>query len=180
MNRVVRQTIHEMLFDRGFDTIDTENVDRIVASSTANGNRVLVYFIYDPKVSVKNMKNMREMLDDDPTKYTVLILVYKATITSFAKQFIATDVNDLNVQVFSESELSFNVTKHELVPKHDVLSLEERAAVVRYYKTGLRYFPLLLSTDPVARYYGALPGTMMRITRDSPTAGKYTLYRVVV
>lgn len=179
MNRAVRLTVHEMLFDRGFDKIEMDNVDRIVASSTANGNRVLVYFVYDPKVSVKRMKNMREMLDDDPTKYTALILVYKATITSFAKQFIATDVNDLNVQVFSESELSFNVTKHELVPKHEMLSPEEKATVVRAYKTALRHFPLMLSTDPVARYYGALPGTMMRITRHSPTAGKYTLYRVV-
>jgi len=180
MNRVVRQTIHEMLVDRGFDTIETDNVDRIVASSTANDKRLLVYFIYDPKVSVKNMKNIREMLDDDPTKYVGLILVYKATITSFAKQFIATDVNDLNVQVFSESELSFNVTKHELVPKHEILSQSEKSAVVARYKTGLRYFPLILSTDPVARYYGALPGIMIKITRDSPTAGIYTLYRVVV
>ena len=178
MNRAVRPTVHEMLFDRGFDTIVTDTVDRIVASAV-NGKRVLVYFVYDPKVSVKMMKNMREMLDDDPTKYNVLILVYKATITSFAKQFIATDVNDLNVQVFSENELSFNVTKHELVPKHDILSPEEKATVMSRYKTGIRHFPLMLSTDPVARYYGALPGTMMRITRDSPTAGKYTLYRVV-
>jgi DNA-directed RNA polymerases I, II, and III subunit RPABC1 len=178
MNRAVRLTVNEMLFDRGFNTIVTDTVDRIVAS-TVNGRRVLVYFVYDPKVSVKKMKNMREMLDDDPTKYNVLILVYKTTITSFAKQFIATDVNDLNVQVFSENELSFNVTKHELVPKHDVLSPEEKATVVSRYKTGTRHFPLMLSTDPVARYYGALPGTMMRITRDSPTAGKYTLYRVV-
>lgn len=179
MNRAVRQTVHEMLRDRGFDTIEHESVDRIVACSS-RPERVLVYFVYDPKVSVKKMKNLREMLDEDPTRYTCLILVYKATITSFAKQFIATDVNDLNVQVFSENELSFNVTRHELVPKHEPLSAEEKAAVLRKYKTPLKHFPLMLSGDPVARYYGALPGTMMRITRASPTAGEYVLYRVVV
>lgn len=77
-------------------------------------------------------------------------------------------------------ELSFNVTKHHLVPKHDVLSPEEKRAVVKKYRTAMKHFPLMLASDPVARYYGLLPGAMVRITRPSPTAGEYTLYRVVV
>ena len=44
----------------------------------------------------------------------------------------------------------------------------------------MKHFPLMLSSDPVARYHGLLPGAMVKITRPSPTAGECVLYRVVV
>jgi len=181
MDPNVRVTLHEMLKDRGYDRVEHEDDVSIVAKKTNHDNRsVMVYFIYEPKVSVKRVKNIKEMIDNDETKYECLILVYKTAITTFAKQFITTDVNDLFVQAFSERELSFNVTKHHLVPKHEVLTPEEKRNVVKKYRTPMKQFPLMLSSDPVARYYGLLPGGMVKITRPSPTAGEYTLYRVVV
>lgn len=179
MNPMVRLTLREMLRDRGYIRIDEENNERIVARNEKL-DKVLVYFVYDTKVSVKKMKSIKEIIDEDINTYKCLILVYKSSITTFAKQFISTDVNDLNVQVFSENELSFNITKHNLVPEHQVLTPDQKRAVISKYKTGAKHFPMLLSSDPVARYYGAMPGTMMRITRKSPTAGEYVLYRVVV
>lgn len=179
MNTMVRVTLRDMLRDRGYTEIDEENGERIVARNDSS-EKVLVYFVYDIKVSVKKMKTIKDIIDEDTNTYKCLILVYKSSITTFAKQFISTDVNDLNVQVFSENELSFNITKHELVPKHEVLTPIQKKAVMTKYKTVAKHFPMLLSSDPVVRYYGALPGTMMRITRKSPTAGEYVLYRVVV
>jgi DNA-directed RNA polymerases I, II, and III subunit RPABC1 len=182
MNANVRVTLHEMLKDRGYDRIVSEDDVTIVAKRTSSNDRnVLVYFIYDAKVSVKRVKTIKEMIDNDnDIEYECLILVYKTAITTFAKQFITTDVNNLFVQAFSERELSFNVTKHHLVPKHVVLTPEEKRGVVKKYRTAMKHFPLMLSSDPVARYYGLLPGAMVKITRPSPTAGEYTLYRVVV
>lgn len=179
MNSNVRKTLYEMLTDRGYDRIEEDTYDSVVAYNTTTEDRALVYFVYDHKVSVKRMKSIKDIIDAGE-RYTCLILVYKSAITAFAKQFIVTDVKDLNVQMFSESELSFNITKHELVPKHEILSPEERKDTLKKYRTTLKHFPMMLSSDPVARYYGALPGTMMRITRKSPTAGEYILYRVVV
>ena len=178
MNSIVRKTLYEMLTDRGYDRVEDDTYESVVAFNTTTEHRVLVYFVYDNKVSVKRMKSIKDVIDEGDN-YTCLILVYKSAITAFAKQFIVTDMKDLNVQIFSESELSFNITKHELVPKHEILSAEERNKTLRKYRTTLKHFPMILSSDPVARYYGVLPGTMMRITRKSPTAGVYTLYRVV-
>ena len=181
MNANVRITLHEMLKDRGYANIEHEDDVSIVASKTNQDNRnVMVYFIYEPKVSVKRVKSIKETLDNDKKMYECLILVYKTAITTFAKQFITTDVNDLFVQAFSERELSFNVTKHHLVPKHQVLTPEEKRNIVKRYRTQMKHFPLMLSSDPVARYYGLLPGAMVKITRPSPTAGECVLYRVVV
>lgn len=173
---MVRQTLYEMLHDRGYTRVESDTHEKIVASNGTD--KTLVCFVYDPKVSVKKLKSIKEIIDAGI--YTCLIIVYKSMITAFAKQFIVTDVNNLNVQVFSENELSFNITKHELVPKHELLSTKDRNDLVRKYRASLRNFPLMLSSDPVARYYGALPGTMFKITRKSPTAGEYVLYRVVI
>lgn len=179
MNSIVRKTLYEMLTDRGYDRVEEDTYESVVAFNTTTKDRVLVYFVYDHKVSVKRMKSIKDVIDEGDN-YTCLILVYKSAITAFAKQFIVTDMKNLNVQMFSESELSFNITKHELVPKHEILSAEERNDTLHRYRTTLKHFPMILSSDPVARYYGALPGTMVRITRKSPTAGVYTLYRVIV
>ena len=178
MNTSVRITLHEMLKDRGYNKIECETNERIVASKDEN-TFLLIYFVYDFKVSVKRMKSIKELLDDDPQKYECLILVYKSAITAFAKQFISNDVNDLLVQVFSENELSFNITKHELVPKHELLTIEEKKQILKIYKTSSNHFPIILASDPVARYYGLLPGSMVRITRPSVTAKIYISYRVV-
>lgn len=183
MNPAVRVTLTEMLSDRGYNKLipsdDPSEVSFSMENETTN-KRVLVYFIYEPKVSVKRIKLIKTHIDESPDRYHCLILVYKNAITSFAKQFITTDVNDLFVQVFSETELSFNITKHVLVPKHEVLTNDEAKQIMRTYRVGLKHFPLILSSDPVARYYGLLPGNMVRITRKSPTAGTYVSYRVTV
>lgn len=176
MNDNVRVTLRDMLRDRHYIDIEVENDTTLIASKSPT-DKVMVYFIYDTKVSVKHIKNIKDMLDDE---IKTLILVYKNVITAFAKQFIVTDMNNIFVQAFSETDLSFNVTKHTLVPKHEVLTSDEKRAIMRQYKASLKQFPLLLSSDPIARYYGLLPGAMVRITRKSPTAGEYVLYRVVV
>lgn len=176
MNPTVRPVLYEMLSDRGYDRVELDTPDNIVVS---NGHdKILVCFVYDQKVSVKKIKSIKDIIDVGT--YACMILIYKSMITAFARQFIVTDVNNLNVQLFSENELSFNITKHELVPKHEVLSNKERNEILLRYRATLKNFPLILSSDPVARYYGALTGTMMKITRKSPTAGEYVLYRVVI
>jgi len=73
-----------------------------------------------------------------------------------------------------------SVLEHELVPKHEVLSAEEAADLLRRYKISPTQLPSILSTDPVVKELGAKPGDIIKITRRSPTAGKYTYYRIVV
>ncbi len=72
------------------------------------------------------------------------------------------------------------VTDHVLVPKHEILSADEKKEVLGKFNATEEQFPFLFSIDPVAREIGAKPGDMVRITRKSDTAGETTYYRFVV
>ncbi len=74
----------------------------------------------------------------------------------------------------------FNILEHELVPKHVLLSEEERKEVLKEYRATLKQLPRMLASDPVAKLLGAKPGDVVKIIRKSPTAGENVYYRVVV
>lgn len=86
----------------------------------------------------------------------------------------------LRFELFEEDELSVNITHHELVPKHTPLSDEELKEVLHAHALELAQLPRILSTDPVARYYGLERGQVVRIERKSMSAGLYVTYRQVV
>ena len=77
-----------------------------------------------------------------------------------------------------ESEVK--VTDHVLVPKHEILSDEEKKEILTKFNATEEQFPFLFSSDPVVREIGAKPGDMVRISRISDTAGETTYYRFVV
>ncbi len=91
-------------------------------------------------------------------------------------------VLDVNLQIFELAEVLFNITHHVLVPRHEVISndAEIEELVKRYNLKNRHQFPIILRTDPVARYFGLRSGQLVRITRVSPSAGEYVAYRCCV
>lgn len=178
MNAIVYKTLREMLEDRGYDNIEKEDSNTVIATKNATNECLLAYFVIDVKVSVKKMKYIKELVEEGESNFTHLIIIYKSSITSFAKQFISSDLN-LYVQSFSEKELSFNITKHKLVPKHRKCSTEEKNAILKKFNTPLKNYPCISHQDAVSRYYAFSPGDLIEITRNSPTSGIYVTYRYV-
>ncbi|MEM4500446.1 MAG: DNA-directed RNA polymerase subunit H [Candidatus Woesearchaeota archaeon] len=72
-----------------------------------------------------------------------------------------------------------DVSKHELVPKHEIVSEEEKKKLIEEY-SSLKNFPRIYSTDPQVKILNAKPGDIIKITRKSETGGIVTYYRVVV
>jgi DNA-directed RNA polymerase subunit H len=66
------------------------------------------------------------------------------------------------------------------VPEHEVLSEEEVEEILKRYNITKGQMPKILASDPMAKKVKAKPGDVIRIKRESKTAGKSIFYRVVI
>jgi DNA-directed RNA polymerase subunit H len=74
----------------------------------------------------------------------------------------------------------FDVTKHELVPKHAKLSEKEMKELFEKYAIELQNLPRIFKNDPGIQHLDVKDGDIIKISRKSPTAGETSFYRRVV
>ncbi len=77
-------------------------------------------------------------------------------------------------------ESMFKITEHQLVPKHEILSEQEKRALLERFGITEDKLPRIFVTDPVIAHIKAKVGDVLKITRTSPTAGRSIYYRIVV
>jgi len=78
-------------------------------------------------------------------------------------------------------EEEIDIANHELVPKHIILSQQEKEETMKHY--GIRklgQFPKISNSDPAVKLLKAKPGDLIKIIRKSDTAKESIYYRVVV
>jgi DNA-directed RNA polymerase subunit H len=81
-------------------------------------------------------------------------------------------------------EYEFNVMTHKLVPEHYLLSPEEEKKVLESLKIDKESLPKIRKNDPCILVLEALhgeieEGRVIKIVRESRTAGRAIAYRVV-
>jgi len=187
-------TLSEMMHDRHFNDFSQElrkenilsdikdacinNGITFIDGWTQDQKRIRIVFILQNKWKSTDLK---KYLDEEI--YLALFVCREKPTVNNVKMLKEAFAN-LDFQIFTFKELQMNVTKHELVPKHELLSFDQEdeiQQILQHYNIKSRnFFPLILRNDPVARYFNAKPGNLMRITRPSPTSGTYIFYRCCI
>jgi len=125
-------------------------------------------------VGVQMINQVKKAMTD--IKVEKGIIVSSGRYTQAAK----TNARKRGIELIPRIFPSFNIYEHVLVPKHEIATQEERERVLSEYRVQPYQLPRLKASDPAAKAIGAKPGDVVKVTRDSPTAGKYESYRYVV
>jgi DNA-directed RNA polymerase I, II, and III subunit RPABC1 len=71
--------------------------------------------------------------------------------------------DSFRIEHFKEAELLVDITEHQLVPVHQVLTLTEKSELLKRYRLKETQLPRTQPNDPVARYYGMKRGHVVKI-----------------
>lgn len=134
-----------------------------------------IYFEFSTEASVgiKHLRVFAQFLHDH-NYYSGVYITSAPVTTSALKQ---SSNLPIGIEIFAEQDLLVNITKHELVPKHILLSPEEKKALLERYRLKETQLPRIRTEDPVAKYLGLRRGQVVKIIRKSETAGRYASYR---
>ncbi|RZC77547.1 hypothetical protein C5167_001709 [Papaver somniferum] len=175
---LARKTTFEMLKDRGYDvpenelnltlpefrSIYSENPDlerlRISLPLLSNpSKRISVIFCGTEKIKKGTIRNLLGLVGEG-ANLTRLILV--------------------SIELFQITDLLVNITKHVLMPKHEILTPEEKKKLLAKYNLDDKQLPRMLVTDAFARYYGLEKGQVVKVTFDSDITSSHVTYRCVM
>lgn len=137
--------------------------------------RLLLLFVKCTKLGKKEVEAICQRLDD--VKRCIVVL--DGNVSPPARTQIESMSPELIFEVFQEEQLLVNITQHRLVPRHQPLTEAQKKAVLARYRVKEGQLPRIDINDPVARYFGLQRGDVVKITRPSETAGRYTTYRFV-
>jgi DNA-directed RNA polymerases I, II, and III subunit RPABC1 len=148
----------------------------LVEKADDENNQLFVFFTEDAKVGVRPIKVITDRMRAEGVTNAIMIL--RVDITPFAKSALSEMSDSFRIEHFKEAELLVDITKHQLVPIHQVLTQTEKSELLKRYRLKETQLPRIQPNDPVARYYGMRRGQVVKIIRPSETAGRYVTYRV--
>jgi DNA-directed RNA polymerase subunit H (RpoH/RPB5) len=117
------------------------------------------------------------------SKFEVIIV----TMEPIGDTFHAAALNQYNqrklrISFFDARTLVTNPMDHVLVPLHETVPESEHPDLLKKYNmtTKLNLPMIKFHEDIIGRIIGLVPGSIVKITRPSPQAGEYVVYRVCV
>lgn len=135
---------------------------------------ILVSFFDVPSVGIKHIKDFAQLLGEKHYYTGMFVTVAQPTASALK---VIPSVLPIQIEIFREEDLLVNISRHELVPKHILLSPEEKQGLLQRYRLKETQLPRIRLDDPMARYLGLRRGNVVKIIRKSETAGRYASYR---
>lgn len=149
----------------------------LVAHNDDPTDQMFVFFPDEPKIGIKTIKTYCTRMQEENIHRAIVVV--QGGMTPSAKQSLVDMAPKYILEQFLEAELLINITEHELVPEHVVMTPEEKQELLARYKLKENMLMRIQAGDPVARYFGLKRGQVVKIIRPSETAGRYISYRLV-
>ena len=135
------KTAHEMFISRGYKFIEEKNGSQLLEEIENNAQSSLGVSVcqhqatqsytclvfYRESTSVGNICKTINKVIKDFAHNTNICFISKQQLTPSSLKMLVELNNTMDVELFYEWELFFNVTKHSHVPNHQVLSKEDKS-----------------------------------------------------
>jgi DNA-directed RNA polymerase subunit H (RpoH/RPB5) len=196
-----RQTLLEILEDRGYDTTTYRNIspDQILTLATGHPraldvivpkregspapcDRAVVTYMIQDRIKGRLGTIVRDIYEESSNeavvatisrKDDVIIIMNEPAHDAFDKASLQLwQTQKARMTFFHIKQVVVHLGRHVLVPPHRKLSDEEaKAEIERLHITQRAQLPLIKYHDIQSRLMGLVPGDLVEIIRPSPTAG---------
>merc|ERR1712224_46547 len=166
---------YEISYDDFWEFFDTrmkkEELTILAFKKYDPKTQIFVFFLdKDPeidRISRTTISTYYDRMKKEGVSRSILITSQKLSTQAAKSLELITEGTEgaISIEVFHESELQVNITEHILVPKHQVLTCDERYQLLERYKLQVTttQLPRILRSDPVAKYLGFESGDIVKI-----------------
>jgi len=156
------------------DKIERE-ADKIVFYASRGSERYIILCVLGQKtIGISYVRDLKDLVDKEEAVKGILVgngrYTYSAKSTS----------EQIGMELIPPTLPTFDLFEHEHVPKHEILTDEERGEVLERFHAKPYQFPWIKVNDPISIILGAEPGDIIKATGKSSTAGRSESYRYVV
>jgi DNA-directed RNA polymerase subunit H (RpoH/RPB5) len=156
----------------------------IQPSESGKERKTYVHFTMNPSETPqtleKKLAQITRIYDLLPEHDDIDVVVFRENMDADSILYDVEKSDKYNVRVFYYKRLMFDITKHTLVPTHQLVPKSECPKLKK--ELMLNHFnqlPTLLVSDAVSRFYHFRKGSVVRIERPSIGNMKHIAYRYV-
>jgi len=168
----------ELIKSRGYQLIkrgEEKGVISLLVTVPEEGKEAVIWCLsIRETVGVRFLHQLKKVMEAEGAERGIIIA--RSQYSYAAK----TEAKSSGIELVPRIFPSFDIFEHALVPLHEVLTEEEGKEVLAQYRVQPHQLPWIWASDSTVKAIGGKPGDIIRITRDSPTAGKYVSYRYVI
>jgi len=162
---------------RGYKLTKKEEIKNAISLNvkTKEGENVIIWAVTtDGTVGVAYVTQLKKAMDDAEVKKGIITTIGKYTHTAKSR------AKQSGIELIPKIFPSFKIFDHDFVSKHELLTSDEREQILDEYKMQPYQLPRIRASDPAVIAVGGNPGDIVKVIRNSVTAGKYVAYRYVV
>lgn len=190
----IYENVNKMIISRGFQNkhrLTKTSFNSLISNASFSRSKLdfvaeraredkLKIMFWENKIGVVAVRAILKSME----KYDIaaVMIISKDKMTARGKKAVS-EINRslaMSIEHFTDDEVSVDITEHQWMSPHRIMSNVETKELLERYKVELQYLPKILKTDAMCRYIGGNVGQCIEIIRTSETAGTSLYYRVVV